>query len=518
MIKNRVITAILTASLLLSVAGCGKKTEEAEPTVDAINVTVQTVGTEYLENTVKYTGELKAAETTSISAKVGARIIAINVDEGDYVNAGDVLAELDPTDLQNAYNSALAGYNSAYASYNSVTTSATKQATTNAKNSLDAAQLAYDQALSNYNREKELYDSGSAVKLAEQTYNDAVARYNREKELYDNDTALVAARNAVANAQTVFDNTQALFDIGAASQLELDTARTNLENSKANLATISSQRQTSLDSAYSAMINAGENLRITKLNESAKLDAAKNTLDNATNALNTAKENIGLTEISNKSSIETANAALENARTALNTATNNLNNTKIRALSSGYVASSTAVLGQMATPGVEIFSIKNTNSLIAEIEITESVIPYIHQGTNAIVNVASAGIENVNGIVTLVNPTKNARSGMYTVQVDIANTDGKLNVGMFADVTLSVQEAPEAIAVPNDAIMQEGDGYYLYTASADGTTAQKNKVTIGIESDEMTEILSGINIGDRIIVSGQDYLSDENTAINIVTE
>ena len=518
MIKNKIISAILISSLLLTTAGCGKKEQAAAPETEAINVSVQTVGTEYLENTVKYTGELKAAETTSISAKVGARVIAVNVKEGDYVNTGDVLAELDATDIQSAYNSALAGYNSALASYNSVTTSATKQASTQAKNALNSAQLAYNQAVTNYNREKELYESGSTLKLAEQAYNDAVAAYEREKNHYENDTALVSARNSLTNAETALTNTQALYEVGAVSKLDLDNAAMAVENLRATLSSLESQKQASYEMVYSSMISAEENLRITRLNETAKLDAAKDALDNATNALNTAKENIGLTEISNKSNIETANAALENARTALNSATDNLNNTKIRALSSGYIASKNATVGQMASPGVEIFSIKNINSLIAEIQVTESVIPYIKQGTNALIDIQSAGVKGVNGVVTLVNPTKNAQTGMYTVQIDINNADGKLNVGMFADVELAVQESLDAIAVPNSAIMQEGEEYFIYTASADGKTAQKNKVTIGIESDELTEILSGINAGDRIIVSGQDYLSEDNTAINIVTE
>ena len=102
---------MLISSLLFSISGCGnKKDKVAEPEREAVSVTVQTVGTEYLENTVKYTGELKAAQTTSISAKVSARVTAIHVNEGDFVNTGDVLAELDPTDIQNAYNAALAAF------------------------------------------------------------------------------------------------------------------------------------------------------------------------------------------------------------------------------------------------------------------------------------------------------------------------------------------------------------------------------------------------------------------------
>ncbi len=520
MTTKKVIAALAAAAIMLTAAGCGKQEEDETQNIasSATNVTVYTVGTEYLENEVSYTGELKAAENTSNISKVSARIKKVNVDEGDYVKAGDVLAELDDTDIKNSYNAALASYNSALAGYNSVVNSATKQASTSAKNNLSSAQLAYDQALENYNREKSLYEDGSSLRLAEQKYNDAVAAYDREKDLYDNDTSLISARNNLKTAEDALTNATELFEIGGVSKQEVDNAQSNVENLRASLETLTSQRQASYDTAYSNLVSAEENLRTVRLNQSASYDSARNALDNASNALAAAKENIGLTDISNKSNVETANASLESARTALSTAEENLTNTKIYALSPGYIASKNATVGQMAAAGTELFSIKNTDALMAEIEVTESVIPFIRQGTKAVIDVQSAGIEDLTGFVNLVNPTKNEKTGMYTVQVNIDNREHKLNVGMFADVALITETSSEAITVPSDAVLLSGEESYVYVASADGTTAEKRIVTTGIDTDEYTEIVTGVSIGDRVIVTGQDYLSEDNNEINIVTE
>lgn len=519
MTKKQFTAAAAAVCLLIAATGCAKKDMPAEQAASsAINVTVYEAGTEYIEDSVKYTGELKTSDNTSTVSKVSAKIIKVNVKEGDYVRTGDVLAELDSTDLKNSYNTALASYNSALASYNSVMNASTKQASTSAKNSLNSAQLAYNQALETYNREKELYESGSSLKLAEQSYNDAVAAYNREKELYDNDTSLISARNNLKTAETNLENTKSLYDIGAVSKYEYDTAVTNVENLRASLTSMESQKQASYDASYSTMVKAQENLSTTRLNLSASYDAARNALNNAENALAQAKENIGLTEVSNASSISTANAQLENARTALASAKDNLENTKIRAMSSGCISSKTAQVGQMASPGVELFSIKNTNALMAEIEVTESVIPLIRKGTKALISVQSAGVEGISGIVSLVNPTKNEKTGMYTVQVNIDNKNGKLNTGMFADVTLITDSTPDAVTIPSDAIILSGEESYVYVASADGMTAEKRMITTGIETGDTTEIVAGVEIGDRVIVSGQDYLSEQNNEINIVTE
>ena len=519
MTKKQIISAVSALCISTYVTGCGKKEAPLkEEASGATNVMVFEVGAEYIENSVSYTGELKTSDSTTAVSKVSAKVLKVNVKEGDYVKSGTVLAELDDTDIKSSYETALAGFNSAQASYNSIVNSSTKQASTTASNALNSAQLAYNQALENYNREKALYESGSTLKLAQQAYNDALAKYNREQELYNNDTSLVSARNNLTNAETALENTKSLYEIGAASKNEYDSAVTNVENLRANLTTLEAQRQTSYDAAYSAMVNAQENLTKARLNNSAAYDAAKNALDNATSALAQAKENINLTAVSNKSSITTASASLESAKTALTTAKNNLNNTKIKAVSSGYIASKSIEVGQMAAAGTPLFTIKNTNTLVAEIEITESVIPFVQEGTKAVVNVSSAGADEISGTVTLVNPVKNEQSGMYKVQVAVDNEDKKLKIGMFADVILITETAENAVVIPTDAILIEGEDSFVYVASHDGKTAEKRKITVGIESDSSSEVISGVEIGERVIISGHDYLSEDNNEINIVTE
>ena len=528
--KKRITSIILCAAMLAPIASCGKKPAEENTEEAGVNVEVYTAGVEMLEDTVSYTGEIKASEDSSVVSKVSAKIKKVNVKEGDYVTAGTVLAELDDTDVQNtykstlaSYNSALAGYNSAQASYNSVVNSSTKQATTGAKNNLNSAQLAYNQAVANYKREKELYDSDVNLTLAQQSYESALANYNREKELYDNDTVLIAARNALNDVKDALERSKQLFEIGAISQLELDSANTAVQNAQANYDSVSSQKQALMDSAKATLVNAEENLKATKINLSASVDNAYNSMKTAENALNAAKENISMTEISNKSAVESAKAgmesakaALESADTALQTVKGNLADTMIKANQTGYIASVNATVGQMASAAAPLFTLKDVSSVDVEIEVTESVIPYVKEGTKARVDISSAKLEKVDGVVTLVNPTKNEQTGMYTVQVTLDNTEGKINTGMFANVELVTSTSDGAVAIPTEAILQEEDNYFVYIADSTGKAAVKMPVAKGIETEMQTEILSGISAGDLVITSGQDYLSEENNKIRIV--
>ena len=502
---------LIVAALMLCGCSAQKESDKAEST--SVNVEVYTAASMKMSDKVTYTGEIKAADSVSVSAKVSAKAASVLVDDGDYVNAGATLAVLDKTDISLAYEQALASYNSAVANYNMMVNSTAQRSTSQAEQTLEAAEIAYNTAKNNYDRELKLYEQNSAVTLAEQGYNDAVAAYERAKQLYENDTNLIAARNAYQTAQDNYKRCEELYSKGAISQLELDNSKVSKENAKASLDTVEANNKAALDGASSAMISAKESLENTKINSRAALDNAKSSLENAQSAYKNAQKNIELTKTSNVESINTAKATVDSAKAALNIAKNNLNNTSVTAPISGYIASKNISKGQMAAAGVELFTVKNSKTVDAEIKVTESVIPNVKVGTGAIVSVKSAGIENVNATVTLVNPIKDERTGMYTVKVTMDNSDNKLKVGMFADITLVTLTSDAAVVIPAASVMQSGEEFYVYIA--EDNKAHKRVVTTGIEEDDMIEITSGISVGDKVVVTGKEYITESNNDINM---
>ncbi len=371
------LTAILLILVMVVVVSSCGKTEKTSSEVSATNVTVAEVKRQTIEDTVTYTGEIKASEHTSVSAKVSGTAKSIFFEVGEYVKEGDVLLQIDNTDYLTQYNQAYAAYTSA------------------------------------------MSQSKSAVATAQLEYN---------------------------NAKINHDNQKVLYDSGAISKVAYDTAVTRFENAKINL-------------------NAA-----------------------------------------------TEQAGLNGARASLDAAQNALDNTTLRAPISGYISSKNANPGQMVTPGVEVFSIKNTDSVDAQIYVTESIISKINFETKAIIEVSSAE-KTLEGVVTTASPTKNTQTGLYDVRITIENSDASLKDGMFADITLTLSDSADALVVPSESVFEDG-AKYVYIAEND--TAKKVKVTTGITTDEFTEIVSGVKEGDKIIVSGKEYLSDKNNKIKIV--
>jgi multidrug efflux pump subunit AcrA (membrane-fusion protein) len=94
------------------------------------------------------------------------------------------------------------------------------------------------------------------------------------------------------------------------------------------------------------------------------------------------------------------------------------------------------------------------------------------------------------------------------VQIDIDNRDELLKPGMFAKVQLTLDENTDVIKVPSQCVLKDGEKFYVYVIGED-MTAIKKYVEVGIISNNETEIINGVNENDKIVVVGQELISDK---------
>jgi RND family efflux transporter MFP subunit len=421
---KRIISVFVSGLILLGLTSCGKKEESLEVS-SAINVKTVTAEEKSIENNISYTGEIKAASSASVSAKVSGTVKSIKAELGDYVNEGDVLMTIDSTQYAQTYNQALANVEMAEASK----ANADAQYRTVSEGSSEQTKININQSVIN----------------AETQYNNAKDNYDRQKALYD---------------------------IGAISKVALDNAKTSLDTAKL---------------AYDTALKNAE------LNNSVIIPR---------------------NEESAKGGVTQANASLKQARVALEIASTNLDNCVVRAPISGYITAKNVTMGQMASPGIELFGIKNSDMADVELNVTDSVISKITEDTKAVISVKSAGLKKIKGSVTVVSKAKNDQTGMFTVKVAIPNKDGKIKIGMLADVSLIVDKAKNALAIDNNAIINKNGKNFVYVAK-DGK-AVKKEVEPGISNGEITEITKGLKKGDKVITDGKEFLSDKNNKIKIV--
>ncbi len=455
--------------MIFSFCGCQKEDVSADKDDrSAVNVKVENVKAESIADVITYTGEVKASQSVSVSSKVSATANEVPVEVGDYVNEGDVLLILDDTDYRLQYDRAVNTYNQALIVCNQ------------AENALAQAEAAVGQAEANY---------ASAVS----TYN-SVVNGTAQQTTLQLKAALDAAKIEYDNAQINYENQKILYENGAISKSAFDMAVTRFDNAKLNYDTA----KQNYDLAVNVLLAENE-------------EKAKAAVTAAQQSVNSAKAGVE----SVKSNVELAKTDVENAQIQVDSAKNALDNTVIKAPNSGYIAAKNTNRGQMVAQGIEIFSIKETDIINVEINVTEAIISGLMVGSEAVVFVDAVSNEKFTGFISNINPTKDARTGMYNVTVQIDGINEVLKDGMFADVEITLAEAVETTVIPSDALLENSDGTkYVYIAKGD--KAKKVDVVTGIITNDSVEIISGVSVGDEVIVTGKEYLSDKNTDIKIV--
>jgi Cu(I)/Ag(I) efflux system membrane fusion protein len=115
--------------------------------------------------------------------------------------------------------------------------------------------------------------------------------------------------------------------------------------------------------------------------------------------------------------------------------------------------------------------------------------------------------------VTAVLPTTQADSRTLTVRVELPNRGGRLRPGMFATVHLG-GEAHPALSVPSEAVIRTGKRAIVMVAGTGGRF-QPVEVQLGREDADRTEILAGLNEGQKVVASGQFLIDSEASLAGI---
>lgn len=212
-----------------------------------------------------------------------------------------------------------------------------------------------------------------------------------------------------------------------------------------------------------------------------------------------------------KQQVDQMEIQLINAKNALASAKRSLKNvqenTVLTSPISGVVTARNYDPGDM-TGNLPILTIARTKPVKIVINVSESELSKVKKGMPAIVTFDTYGDEIFNGTITMVSPTVDNASRTFGVEVTLANADGRILPGMFGRVELSLG-TERHVVVPDKAIVkQPGSGnQYVYIYNPDGTVSY-NLVELGQRLGDSYELISGVEPGAEVVVSGQSRLSN----------
>ncbi len=284
----------------------------------------------------------------------------------------------------------------------------------------------------------------SSYNAANISYQSAVQSYQDQEAILDKQIAL---------AEKNLNDLKALFEIGAASQAEIDSAELNLMTAQAS-----------------------------KTSTLAQLEAGMQ---------------------SYKSNVEQLATVLENVDAAGN----------VIAPIAGTVVTLNAAEGGYVSASMPVAVIDGVDIMKVEVSVSEALIPKLAQGDEVDVSISSLGVETV-GTITGIQKSADIQTKLYTVTVALGDDVEGLLSGMFADVSFRTDTSADAIVIPSQAIQTSNNVPYVYVV--DNNIARYQQVETGLSGNGVTEITSGLEEGQQVVTVGQAYLSDGD-AVRIVS-
>jgi len=179
---------------------------------------------------------------------------------------------------------------------------------------------------------------------------------------------------------------------------------------------------------------------------------------------------------------------------------------KIRAPISGIVSSREIKPGQSVGINDIVFRITDTSQLLAHLQIPQAELAKISAGNAAMLRVDATPDKTYGARIERISPTIDTRNGTFRATALIDNRAGALAPGMFARFTIAYEKHPDALVIPKRALVEEDDESAVYVV-ANGTVTRRI-VELGIESNDVVEVLAGLGGDEQIVVVGHGGLRD----------
>jgi len=214
--------------------------------------------------------------------------------------------------------------------------------------------------------------------------------------------------------------------------------------------------------------------------------------------------------------LETAQAKFRTAQAELSSAVAGKNNARqqynygvITAPIDGVVANKTAVVGQVASPGTTLMVVNNIREVYAVVNVEQGDLSRIRVGQKAAVLVDAYPDKTFTGTVEIMNPQAGLSNRMFRTKIKVDNPNGILKPGMFIKLQLAAGNARKALIVPSAAVMEKQGLYYVF--AVENNKVVRCPVTIGDITGNTIEIKSGLQRGQKVVVTNVSQLKDGET-------
>ena len=181
---------------------------------------------------------------------------------------------------------------------------------------------------------------------------------------------------------------------------------------------------------------------------------------------------------------------------------------------SGIVTERMVTQGQSVQAGQTLYTIADLSGVWVNADVRETDAALMRAGMGADIELASMPGRPFKGMVTYVYPTLKSETRTVTARLSVANAGGQLRPGMFATVHL-LSPSRKALTVPTSAVVRTGERTLVFVDFGGGRI-EPQEIVIGQSTSEYTEVLSGLEPGQRVVTSAQFLLDSESNLAEVM--
>lgn len=179
----------------------------------------------------------------------------------------------------------------------------------------------------------------------------------------------------------------------------------------------------------------------------------------------------------------------------------------VYATTEGFIIEIAVTEGNYVSTGTTLFRLASLNSLWVEAQVYLPYLSYMEIGTEANFSIPAAGEKLFSGKVIFIDPQVQSPQRFVLARFQITNPSQQIRPGMLADIRLQT-ETRKSFAVPVDAVIQDSKGATVWVLNNKGMF-ENLMVTIGMQNSRQIEIVSGLQEGDIVVVTGAYLLNSE---------
>ena len=466
---------------------------------------------------VSVTGNVKPLESVDLAFELGGRVASIPVAVGDKVSAGQALLSVDNSDLIASVNQAKANLKRAQAQLDELNKGIRPE-------QLTLENTKVSQATSNLTQAKSSLVSilnDSYTKADDAVRNKVDMMFNNPRTvnaqlifqadsqlLNDIESGRVTIEGNLISWNTLLKTLNASSDFNLYSQTakkNLDLAKTLLENMALavnNLTASTNISQTSIDT-WKLNVSSARTEVSTAINT---LLASVDQYNGSISALKLAKDELQLQSApATTEQLAAQEASVEQVAAQVASAETQLAKTTIKSPINGVVININTKLGEIIPAGKNVVSVISYGDYEVEAFVPEADISKVKIGNSASTTLDAYG----NGVdfqttVIKIDPAATVIDGVptYKVTLKFAKRDDRIKSGMTANLDILTNHKDNTLIIPSRVIITKDDGKYVTTMSVMGEnkTIEKKIITGLRGADGKIEVVSGINIGDSLVI------------------